>query len=132
MACKTENDPPAGTYPNASMSWDPTLCVHCEDATCLAACPPHALYRRPDGIVVLNEDECPGAGCRRCTYVCPYGVIEYNAAEGLMQKCNFCTQRVDGGRSAACVYEAIFSGDLKDPTAPCRTRSSAPATTRTC
>lgn len=138
VACKTENHPPAGksfmnvktvggahrdtpagTYPNVQMRWEPTLCMHCEDAPCLAVCPPHALYRRPDGIVVLNEDECLGAGCKRCTYVCPYGVIEFNAAEGVMQKCNFCTQRVDAGRSTACadacVYEAIFFGDLNDP-----------------
>lgn len=36
-----------------------------------------------------------------------------------MQKCNFCTQRVDAGLKTACdeacVYEAIFFGDVNDP-----------------
>ncbi len=138
VACKIENDPPpgksfmnvktvggahcdtpAGTYPNLSMRWEPTLCMHCRDAPCLTVCPTKALSRRPDGIVVLNDDDCLGQACRRCTYVCPYGVIEYNAAENVMQKCNFCTQRVDAGKKTACaeacVYEAIFFGDLNDP-----------------
>lgn len=138
VACKIENDPPlgksfmnvktvggahcdtpAGVYPNISMRWEPMLCMHCKDAPCLSVCPTGALYRRPDGIVVLNEDECLGQGCRRCTFVCPYGVIEFNEAQNVMQKCNFCTQRVDVGKQTACaeacVYEAIFFGDLNDP-----------------
>ncbi|WP_372718422.1 4Fe-4S dicluster domain-containing protein [Immundisolibacter sp.] len=138
VACKIENDPPlgksfmnvktlggahtdtpSGTYPNVKMTWEPTLCMHCRDAPCLNVCPTQALSRRPDGIVVLNEDECLGQGCRRCTFVCPYGVIEFNEAENVMQKCNFCTQRVDAGQTTACaeacVYEAIFFGDLNDP-----------------
>jgi Fe-S-cluster-containing dehydrogenase component len=138
VACKVENHPPAGrsfvnvktlggahcdtptgTYPDVQMRWEPTLCMHCREAPCLDVCPPHALHRRPDGIVVLDEDQCFGKGCSRCTYVCPYGVIEFNAAEGVMQKCNFCTQRVDAGKKTACaeacVYEAIFFGDLNDP-----------------
>lgn len=50
-------DTPSGTHPNVQMRWEPTRCMHCRDAPCLTVCAPHALYRRPDGIVVLNEDE---------------------------------------------------------------------------
>ena len=112
-------DTPAGVYPNLEMRWEPTLCMHCKEAPCMQVCPADAITRRDDGIVVLEPDDCIGLGCKKCTWACPYGVIEINEKEGVMEKCNLCTHRIDQGRQPACVeacvYDATFFGDLNDP-----------------
>ena len=73
VACKTENHPPAGksfmnvktlggahcdtpagTYPNVQMRWEPTLCMHCEDAPCIKACPTGALDH---GLTDINKSK---------------------------------------------------------------------------
>jgi len=112
-------DTPAGVYPNLSMHWVPTLCMHCKDAPCMDVCPSNAITRRADGIVVLEPDDCIGLGCKKCTWACPYGVIEVNEQEGVMEKCNLCNHLIDEGKQPACVdacvYEATFFGDLNDP-----------------
>ncbi len=38
---------------------------------CVNVCPTGATYRRADGIVAVNYDEC--VGCRYCEAACPYG-----------------------------------------------------------
>lgn len=112
-------DTPAGVYPNLNMHWSPTLCMHCKDAPCMDVCPSNAITRRADGIVLLETDDCIGLGCKKCTWACPYGVIQVNEAEGVMQKCNLCSHLIDEGKQPACVdacvYEATFFGDLNDP-----------------
>jgi DMSO reductase anchor subunit/ferredoxin len=65
-------------------------------------CPANA-YTKDDrwGAVLLNADRC--IGCRYCSWVCPYDAPQFQAATGLMQKCTFCSHRLDAGGSPACV-----------------------------
>ncbi|MFC2046819.1 4Fe-4S dicluster domain-containing protein, partial [Chloroflexota bacterium] len=85
-------DIPAGKYPELSLSWQPTTCMHCQDPPCVGACPEEAIYKRPDGIVLIDKEKC--TGCELCLPVCPYDVIHFNVKGSLAEKCTLCSSRV--------------------------------------
>ena len=68
-----------GTFPNVGYEYIPTLCNHCANAPCVAACPTEAMYKDENGITMLDVDKC--IGCRYCMAACPYGVIHFNDEE---------------------------------------------------
>jgi Fe-S-cluster-containing dehydrogenase component len=151
MACKAENGTPAGMwwskvltketgkYPSVKIFNIPILCMHCQNAPCVEACPTGASYKRPDGIVVVDYDKC--MGCRYCEIACPYdarkllekfepyyperGLTPYEEMmhqkhqEGVAEKCDFCAERVTRGEKPACVQTCVpgarYFGDLDDP-----------------
>ena len=49
-----------GTVPKVQVAYHHTICQHCEEAPCLEACPAGAIYRRADGIVIIDPREVPG------------------------------------------------------------------------
>lgn len=113
VACKQENgaadgirlisireDGPKMVNGQLAFSFRVTVCWHCEDPPCIDACPAEAIAKRPDGIVVLDQEAC--TGCRACTEACPYHAIAFDAAKGTAQKCNLCHHRVDLGLMPAC------------------------------
>ena len=109
---------PFGEYPNLTMYFYPSLCMHCDDPPCMYVCPNDAIYQRPDGIVLIDKVRCDGA--RKCLDVCPYpGVLWHDFDEGWTEKCTFCYHRVDEGKEPACVFhcpaKALFFGDIEDP-----------------
>ena len=65
-----------GKFPNVRYEYIPTLCNHCTNAPCVAACPTEAMYKSPEGLTLLDPDKC--IGCRYCMAACPYGVISFN------------------------------------------------------
>lgn len=112
-----EADIPVGKYPDLTLSWQPVTCMHCQDPPCLKACPTEAIYKRSDGIVLINKDKC--TGCGLCLPACPYGVIRLNGKKNLAGKCTLCSPRIDKGLIPLCVKEcicgAIHFGDIGDP-----------------
>lgn len=156
VACHVENGTPpgvwyapvyareVGTYPLVKRTFLPTLCMHCRDAACMKACPSAAISRRPDGIVLVNQDRC--CGSRACVAACPYGAMHFRGDArgdfghtltpferspretyqvGTVQKCTLCAHRIDRGLVPACVETCptacrIF-GDLDDPASPAST-----------
>ena len=48
-------------------------CMHCADAVCLIGCPTGAIYREPEGQVVIDDTIC--IGCGTCAESCPYDNI---------------------------------------------------------
>ena len=68
-----------GTFPNVRYDYIPTLCNHCANAPCVAACPTHAMHKVDGGITMTDTDLC--IGCRYCIAICPYGVIHFNRDE---------------------------------------------------
>lgn len=78
-----------------------TACMHCEQPICLEVCPTRAVYQRDDGIVLIDPNRC--IGCRYCEWACPYGAPQFDAAAGVMNKCDLCYDDVDQGKSPACV-----------------------------
>lgn len=112
------------------------LCNHCENPSCVRACPTKATFKREsDGIVLMDFHRC--IGCRFCMAACPFGARSFNFRDprdfipeddknlefptrmkGVVEKCNFCAERLAVGKEPACVEAsdgAIIFGDLYDP-----------------
>ncbi len=119
------------------------LCNHCTNPPCVRVCPTKATFKREDGIVVMDMHRC--IGCRFCMAACPYGSRSFNWGDprkapealnpgfpwneeyptrgmGVVEKCNFCAERLAKGQWPACVEAAaeevegaLVFGDLADP-----------------
>lgn len=106
-----------GQYPRVKVAYIPKTCMHCDNARCIAAAENGAVYRRPDGIVVIDPRK--AVGQKQIVDACPYRVIEWNAKAQLPQKCNMCAHLLDSGDKAprcveSCPTGAIVFGDLDD------------------
>lgn len=109
------------------------LCNHCENPPCVAVCPTKATFKRSDGIVMMDYHRC--IGCRYCMAACPYGARSFNwrdprpfiarmemayptRTKGVVEKCNFCEERLVKGLVPACVEACkerrLVFGDLND------------------
>jgi tetrathionate reductase subunit B len=108
-----------GTVPKVQVTYHHSICQHCEEAPCISACNAHAIYRRSDGIVIIDPTKCRGN--KMCIAACPYeNVIFFNDDLNLAQKCTFCAHLLDAGWtetrcSDACPTGAFTFGDEADP-----------------
>jgi len=68
----------------------PIHCMHCEDPSCLEACPTGATRQLPDGIVVVDATKC--MGCGACVLACPYGARTLESHE-----CTLAMTKTDQG-----------------------------------
>ncbi len=111
----------------------PLLCNHCDNPPCVKVCPTQATFRRDvDGIVLMDFHRC--IGCRYCVAACPYGSRSFNwldprkyiektgpdfptRTKGVVEKCNFCAERLAKGLVPKCVEvcpeKALAFGDLR-------------------
>lgn len=132
--------------------FQPVPCMHCEKAPCEMGCPVQATVHSPDGINQQIYNRC--IGTRTCSSYCPYKVRRFNwydfrdfsdqataaknpdvtvRSRGVMEKCTYCTQRVQAARVAAdkegrslrdgdvvtacqqaCPTKAITFGNIRD------------------
>ena len=86
-------------------------CMHCFDPACVSVCPVGALQKLDSGPVIYDDKKC--IGCRYCMAACPYNIPKYQweKALPLIQKCNFCADRLEQGLKPACA-EACPTGSL--------------------
>jgi Fe-S-cluster-containing dehydrogenase component len=106
-----------GQYPKVKVSYTPIPCMHCDDAPCIKMAQNGAVYRRADGIVII--DPVKAKGQRQLISSCPYRVIEWNEREQLPQKCTLCAHMLDKGEKEprcveSCPTGALIFGDLDD------------------
>jgi tetrathionate reductase subunit B len=92
-----------GTVPKVKVHYLPSLCNHCDDPACLAACPvERAIYKRDDGLVVIDPEKC--TGCAVCVSACRYQSIYMNEGLNVAQKCTGCAHLLDSGwKEPRCV-----------------------------
>jgi tetrathionate reductase subunit B len=108
-----------GTKPKVRIHYIPRLCNHCEKAPCIEACPSGAIYRREDGLVIIDPDKC-APDCRKCEEACPYeDVIYFNEELGIAQKCTGCVHLLDNGYELPrcvelCPTDALMFGDEEE------------------
>lgn len=127
-----------GIYPQARRVFWPVRCMQCEDPACLDVCPTGATYQREDKLVLVDGRKC--VGCKACILACPYDARSLWDGEGsyfgntltpyeqrvlpkhvvgAVQKCDFCSSRLDEGLQPSCVEScltgALMFGDLDDP-----------------
>lgn len=86
-------------------------CMHCIDPACVSVCPVAALQKTPEGPVIYHGERC--IGCRYCMAACPFGIpkSQWDKALPLIQKCDFCADRLAAGGKPAC-GEACPTGAL--------------------
>lgn len=86
-------------------------CMHCIEPACVSVCPVAALEKTPEGPVVYHGERC--IGCRYCMAACPFGIpkSQWDKALPLIQKCDFCADRLAAGGQPAC-GEACPTGAL--------------------
>ncbi len=106
----------------------PTPCAHCQDAACMKASKDGAVYKRDDGIVIIDPEKAKGQ--KDIVDACPIGAIYWNEELALPQKCTMCAELLDDPEYLsylgdakykqprcveACPNHALIFGDLDDP-----------------
>lgn len=107
-----------GCYPKVRLNYTPVLCMHCQDAPCVNAAQDGAVYRRADGIVLIDPEKAKGQ--KQLINSCPYRLIYWNENQELPQKCTLCAHLLDDGWKLPrcvelCPTGALTFGDLDDP-----------------
>lgn len=106
----------------------PTPCSHCQNAACINAAKDGAVYKRDDGIVIIDPEKAKGQ--KQIADACPIGAIYWNEELQLPQKCTMCAELLDDPEYLAylgnpklkqprcveaCPNRALIFGDLDDP-----------------
>jgi Fe-S-cluster-containing dehydrogenase component len=107
-----------GKYPKVKVSFIPKPCMHCDDPPCAKPSTNGAVYKRPDGIVIIDPEK--SAGQKEILSSCPHRVIFWNEEKNIPQKCTLCAHLIDQGWQEprcveACPTGALLFGDLSDP-----------------
>lgn len=99
-----------GGYPLVDAVYLPQPCQHCDEPACLKAAKNDAVYKRDDGIVIIDPDKSKGQ--MDLVDACPYGSIYWNQELGIPQKCTMCAHLLDEGWTKPRCVQACPTGAL--------------------
>jgi ferredoxin len=86
----------------------------------MAGCKPNAIYKREDGMVIIDPVKC--TGCKTCSDDCPHDAIFFNEALNIAQKCTGCSHLRDNNPDEwpvprcvdQCPTDALRFGDEEE------------------
>ncbi len=99
-----------GKYPKVDVSYLTAHGMQCDNAPCIAKASDGAVYKRDDGIVIIDPEKARGQ--KDIVNSCPYEAIFWNEEKQVPQKCTFCAHLLeDGWKEPRCV-QACPTGAL--------------------
>jgi Fe-S-cluster-containing dehydrogenase component len=99
-----------GEFPVMDVSYMPKPCMHCDEAPCIQSAQDDAVYKREDGIVIIDPEKAKGQ--QQLISSCPYDAIWWNDQKNLPQKCTLCAHLLDDGWKAPRCVQACPTGAL--------------------
>ncbi len=99
-----------GRYPLIDVAYLPVPCMHCDNAPCIKAARENAVYKRDDGIVIIDPEKAKGQV--DLVKACPYHAIYLNEENNTPQKCTFCAHLLDEGWEKPRCVQACPTGAL--------------------
>ena len=99
-----------GKYPFIDVGYLPQPCMHCDDAPCIKAAKDNAIYKRPDGIVII--DPVKAKGQKNVIAACPNNAIWWHEDLDIPQKCTMCAHLLDTGWTKTRCVQACPTGAL--------------------
>lgn len=107
-----------GSFPLVNIRSIPMTCAHCDNPGCFKQAKDGAVYKREDGIVII--DPVKAKGQKDIVNTCPYRKIYWNEALQLPQKCDMCAHLLDKGYAKPrcaemCPTGALLFGDFNAP-----------------
>ena len=100
-----------GQYPLVDVAYLPTPCMQCDNAPCIKAAKDKAIYKRKDGIVIIDPEKAKGQ--KDLVDACPYGAIWWNPDKALPQKCTFCAHLLEEGWEKPRCVQACPTGAMQ-------------------
>lgn len=100
-----------GVTPIVDVAYLPVTCNQCDNAPCVDAAGDGSVFKRPDGIVII--DPVKAKGRRDIVDSCPYGAIWWNEELQLPQKWIFDAHLLDNGWKEPRATQACSTGCMK-------------------
>jgi ferredoxin len=85
--------------------------MQCDNAPCIKAAKNKAIYKRKDGIVIIDPEKAKGQ--KELVDACPYGAIWWNPDKALPQKCTFCAHLLEEGWEKPRCVQACPTGAME-------------------
>jgi Fe-S-cluster-containing dehydrogenase component len=100
-----------GQYPLVDVAYRPTPCMHCDSPRCVEAAGNGAIYKRDDGIVIVDPHKARRQ--KALLEACPYGAMWWNDEKETPQKCTLCAHLLDDGWQTPRCVQACPTGALR-------------------